>query len=120
MRIPLGVFGPLYLQVSILFLYSAIRYSVFDRSLIIIVVILLFPALILSVLAPFTITYSAQLSKKIGNRLNNELDHLLVSTTTYSENDESRTLLVEGAYPLPAAPRSLATQGAQRPARRTA
>lgn len=93
MRVKLGIVGPLYLQVAILYLYSTIRYSTLDRSLFVLIVIFMFPTLILSVLAPFLISTFANLPKRIKDRLDHELDTLLISNS-YKDYDESRTLLV--------------------------
>ncbi len=98
MRVKLGIFGPLFLEVGILFLYSTIRYQVLDRSLVVIVVLLLFPSLFLTVLAPFIISKVAKLQSKLELRLDKELDNLASPERDYSAKDKSRTIMTERLF----------------------
>ncbi|MHA2252423.1 MAG: hypothetical protein ACXAD7_18800 [Candidatus Kariarchaeaceae archaeon] len=98
MRVKLGIFGPLLLEVGILFLYSTIRYQVLDRALVAWVVLLLFPSLFLTVLAPFIITKFAKLESKLALRLDTELDNLVLADRGYESKDETRTLMREQIF----------------------
>ncbi|MHA2278795.1 MAG: hypothetical protein ACXAC2_23700, partial [Candidatus Kariarchaeaceae archaeon] len=98
MRVRLGIFGPLYLQVAILFLYSTIRYQILDRSLVVVILLLLFPSLILTVLAPFIISLFANLNGRLQTRLSSELDELIRSERSYETHEESRTLMIEKLF----------------------
>lgn len=98
MRVKLGILGPLYLQVAILFLYSTIRYQVLDRALVVVILLLLFPSLILTVLAPFIISLFANLSGRLETRLTAELDKLVLAERPYETVEESRTLMIENLF----------------------
>ncbi|MCE7735902.1 MAG: hypothetical protein GPJ54_13555 [Candidatus Heimdallarchaeota archaeon] len=98
MRVKLGILGPLYLQVAILFLYSTIRYQILDRSLVVVILLLLFPSLILTVLAPFIISIFANLNNRLQTRLSSELDDLIRSERSWEPQEESKTLMIEELF----------------------
>lgn len=98
MRVKLGILGPLYLQVAILFLYSTIRYQILDRSLVVVILLLLFPSLILTVLAPFIISIFANLNGRLESRLSSELDDLIRSERSWEPQEESKTLMIEELF----------------------
>ncbi len=94
MKIKLGIIAPFVLEIGILLLYSSIRYQVIDRSILIIILIFMYPILIAYVLSPFMITFFTQMDKEIEQLLNNEFDILLGSySDDFSDFEDNRTII---------------------------
>ncbi|MFV2016040.1 MAG: hypothetical protein ACC656_11460, partial [Candidatus Heimdallarchaeota archaeon] len=60
--------------------------------------LLLFPSLILTVLAPFIISIFANLNGRLQSRLSSELDDLIRSERSWQSPEESKTIMIEELF----------------------
>jgi hypothetical protein len=92
-RVVVGMLGPLMLQIFLVFLYSTIKYDIFDSRLFSLAFIIAFPLLIMHVISPFLLTYFGNFEKRIDKLFRNGFEQVLIKNQTNTDLDEERSAL---------------------------